>query len=329
MGALYQPDNTVNTSVKNNPPIVSLSLNPAIDLTYEVPCLKHDQKSRSTTTHYDPGGTGINVGRALEKLNNNAHTCCIIAGKMGEFLETMLHQQLNHITLLKVSGETRINTTIIQQTPYSQYEVNATGPTIQCAQLDEIISQFLTLCGQGIGILTGSLPPETPTSTYQKINSALKHQGGRAIIDAPVAILKEAINSQPFLIKPNLHELEILQDKTLLTLEDIATEARYLTKKGSTYVCVSLAEKGAILTGPENSYYCNSPKIKVNSTVGAGDSLVAGLAHAFSQNQSAEQALKLAVACGAATAIQPGTQIFNIEDLNRLSSQISIKTLDI
>jgi len=318
----------VTPSVKNLP-IVSLSLNPAIDLTYEVPSLIHDQKSRATSTHYDPGGTGINVGRALEKLNKNSHTCCIIAGKMGEFLEAMLHQELNNITSLKVSGETRINTTIIQQTPYSQYEVNATGPSIPPAQLDEIISQFLRLCGQGIGILTGSLSPATPTSTYQKINTALKQQGGRAIIDAPVAILKEAINSQPFLIKPNLHELEILQNKTLLTLEEIATEARYLTQKGSTYVCVSLAEKGAILTGPENSYYCNSPKIKVNSTVGAGDSMVAGLAHAFSQNHPARQALKLAVACGAATAIQPGTQIFNAEALEMLSTQIDVQTLDI
>ena len=320
---------TMNTSTKTSHPIVSLSLNPAIDLTYEITSLEHDKKSRATSTHYDPGGTGINVGRALEKLNTHSHTCCIIAGKMGNFLEGMLTQELKNATTLQVGGETRINTTIIQHSPHFQYEVNASGPTIPPIQLENFIEQFLLLCGKGIGILTGSLPPETPIDTYQKINIALQKQGGTAIIDAPVPVLKATITSQPFLIKPNHHELEILQNKTLSTIEEIASEARYLTQQGPKYVCVSLAEKGAILTGPENSYYCSSPKVKVNSTVGAGDSMVSGLAHAFSHNKPAEQALKLAVACGAATATQPGTKLFTIKDVERLADLITIQRLDI
>lgn len=313
----------------SSPAIVSLSLNPAIDLTYEIPCLQHDQKSRATKTHYDPGGTGINVGRALEKLSHNTHTCCIIAGKMGDILEGMLNQELKRVTVLKVNGETRINTTIIQHSPYSQYEVNATGSAIEPEQLDTLIEQFLVLCGQGIGVLTGSLPPKTPDSTYQKINCALQKQGGRAIIDAPVNVLKQVIKSQPFLIKPNLHELELLQNKTLHTLEDIAVEAKSLVRQGARYVCVSLAEKGAILTDANNSYYCPSPDINVNSTVGSGDSMVAGLAYAFSHDQSVEGALKLAVACGAATAQQAGTQLFDEGDVRILAKQLTIKHLAI
>jgi len=310
-------------------PIVSLSLNPAIDLTYEINDLQHDQKTRATSTHYDPGGTGINVGRALEKLKANSFTCCITAGKMGEFLHAMLEQELNNISTLQVEGETRINTTLIQKTPQYQYEINATGPSITAIQLDKIINQFLNLCQQGIGVLTGSLPPSIPDSTYQSINTALQKQGGRCIIDAPVTAMKQALLSKPFLIKPNHHELEILSNKTLSSIEQVASEARALAKQGVNFVCVSLAEKGAILTTPNNSYYCNSPKIKVNSTVGAGDSMVAGLAYAFSQNQPPEQALKFAVACGAGTAIQAGTQLFNTDDLESLSTQISIKTLNI
>ncbi len=309
--------------------IVSLSLNPAIDLTYELNNLKHDQKSRATKTYYDPGGTGINVGRALEKLQANSHTCCITAGKMGEFLDTMLRQELNNITTIQIEGETRINTTLLQQFPPSQYEINAAGPTINPYQLDEIISQFLALCGQGIGILTGSLPPGAPENTYRNINFALQKQGGRAIIDAPVSVMKKALSSNPFLIKPNLHELEALQKKTLPSIERIATEARLICQQGTQYVCVSLAEKGAILTGPVNSYYGKSPKITAHSTVGAGDSVVAGLAHAFAQQQAPDQALKLALACGAGTAKKPGTQLFNTKDIANLAQQIEIKTLDI
>jgi len=310
-------------------PIVSLSLNPAIDLTYEINDLQHDQKTRATSSHYDPGGTGINVGRALEKLKANSYTCCITAGKMGEFLHTMLEQELTNVTTLQVEGETRINTTLIQQSPQYQYEINAVGPSITPKQLDKIIGQFLTLCQQGIGILTGSLPPGIPDSTYKTINLALQQQGGRCIIDAPVNVMKQALLSKPFLIKPNQHELEILTKKTLTTIEQVATEARAISDQGTQYICVSLAEKGAILTGPTNSYYCNSPAIKVDSTVGAGDSMVAGLAYAFSQNQTPEQALKFAVACGAGTATQAGTQLFHPHELASLSDQITIKTLDI
>lgn len=319
----------MNTSIKPQHPIVSLSLNPAIDLTYEISELIHDQKSRALTSHYDPGGTGINVGRALEKLNENSHTCCIIAGTMGKFLDTMIKQELKSFTSLQVEGETRINTTILQQSPQCQYEINAAGPTITDEQLDQIISQFLSFCGQGIGILTGSLPPGISNNTYHDINSELKKQGARAIIDAPVITLKKAIQSNPFLIKPNLHELEHLRNKTLDSIEQIATEARFLAQQGTDYICVSLGEKGAILTGPDNSYLCNSPSINVRSTVGAGDSMVAGLAHAFAQNKSPEQALKQAVACGAGTAKQLGTQLFNPEELDDLMQETDVKTLDI
>ncbi len=312
-----------------SPPIVSLSLNPAIDLTYEINDLQHDQKTRATSSHYDPGGTGINVGRALEKLKANSYTCCITAGKMGEFLHSMLEQELNNITTLQVEGETRINTTLIQQSPQYQYEINAVGPSITPEQLDNILNQFLTLCQQGIGVLTGSLPPGIPDSTYQSINIALQNQGGRCIIDAPVAVMKKALLSNPFLIKPNQHELELLTDKKLNSIAQIAHEARRLVEQGTQYVCVSLAEKGALLTGPDNSYYCNSPKIKVRSTVGSGDSIVAGLAYAFTQNKSPEQALKFAVACGAGTAIQTGTQLFTLADLENLAAEITIKSLDI
>ncbi|MFK5950064.1 MAG: 1-phosphofructokinase family hexose kinase [Methylococcales bacterium] len=310
-------------------PIVSLSLNPAIDLTYEINDLQHDQKTRAISSHYDPGGTGINVGRALEKLGANSFTCCIIAGKMGEFLHAMLNQELTNVTTLQVEGETRINTTLIQQSPQYQYEINALGPSITQMELDKMISQFLSLCQQGIGVLTGSLPPGVPDNIYQNINIALQNQGGRCIIDAPVAVMKKALESRPFLIKPNQHELELLTNKKLSSIEKIANEARAIVKQGTRYVCVSLAEKGALLATEDNSYYCNSPKIKVHSTVGAGDSIVAGLAYAFTENQSPQQALKFAVACGAGTATQKGTQLFDIKELENLAQQITITTLDI
>lgn len=319
----------MNHSTKTSQHIVCLSLNPSIDLSYEVPSLKNQEKSRATKTYFDPGGTGINVGLALENLQANSHTCYISAGKTGDHLDSLINQQLRNTSSLRVAGETRINTTILQHNPKQQYQINASNFSITPSQLEEISEQFLKLCGQGIGVLTGSLPLGIPSSSYQKINLAIQEQGGRAIIDAPSPILKETLNSKPFLIKPNLYELESLCGKSLNTIELIAAEARQLVQKGISNVCISLGDKGALLSCESNSYYCNSPLIKVNSTVGAGDSLVAGLAYAFADNKKPEQALKLAVACGAGTAMQAGTQLFNPEDLSQLSDDIKIATLDI
>lgn len=320
----------MNSNTDSRLPIVSLSLNPAVDLTYEISnFLEHDKKSRAISTKFDPGGTGINVGRALEKLKAKSHTCCITAGMMGVFFESMLKQELSNVVTLQVKGETRINTTIVQRFPQHQFEINASGSPITSKQLKTIINKFLQLCGKGIGVLTGSLPPGIPSNTYQNICSQLKNQGASAIIDASPEVMKESLRSNPFLIKPNLYELELLQGKKLSSIDQIASEARLIAQQGVTYVCVSMGVKGAILTCPENSYYCNSPKITVNSTVGAGDSMVAALAYAFAEKKTAKQALKLAVTCGAGTAKQPGTQLFNPEDLDSLSTQITVKALNI
>jgi 6-phosphofructokinase 2 len=319
----------MQSTIARSQPIVSLSLNPAIDLNYEVTAITHDQKSRASKTYYDPGGTGINVGKALQILKANCKTCYITAGKMGEFLDGMIQQELTDTYSLRVEGETRINTTILQSSPFRQYEINATGPHISPHQIEQIVDQFLTFCQQGIGILTGSLPPGLPKDTYNKINLLMQQQGARCIIDAPIDILRHTLDSQPFLIKPNLHELETLQNKSLSSVEQIAAEARQLIQRGCHLVCVSLGEKGAILSTVENSFFCNAPDITTHSTVGAGDSMVAALAYAHIQQQSPQNALTLAVACGTATAKQPGSQLFKLADLEILKPQIKIKTLDI
>jgi 6-phosphofructokinase 2 len=217
----------------------------------------------------------------------------------------------------------------LQQNPSAQYEINAVGPLISNNQLNQIVDKFLALCQHGIGILTGSLPPGLEPDTYKKINLKLQQQGAKAIIDASAQPLMLAISSNPFLIKPNLHELELLTNKSLTTIEDIAEEARLINKQGTHYICVSLAEKGAILVNSNNSYYCQPPNITVHSTVGAGDSMVAGLAYAFANKMTDKEVLTLAVACGASTAQQSGTQLFELSEVETLSKQITLKTLDI
>jgi 6-phosphofructokinase 2 len=308
--------------------IVSLALNPAIDLTYTTDELRHDQKSRSSNTRLDPGGTGINVGRALERLGADCHTCSTVAGSIGHLFQELVSQQIKHLTLLPISGETRINTTILEQTRNQQFEINAEGPAVSDAQLTEIITQFLKLCSKGIGILTGSLLKGSPTHTYQIISSAIQQQGGKAVIDAPVHLLQPALQSQPYLIKPNRHELECLCQQTLPDLKSIAAQSRQLVDQGIRYVCVSLGDAGALLSNTDHSYFCTAPSIPQQSSVGCGDALLAGLVYALNKGMDDKEALQWGVACGTATAARPGTELFDIQDLPDLIHQCDVKTLN-
>ncbi len=318
----------------SEPSISILSLNPAVDMTYEIPRLLKNQKAHATSMRYDPGGNGINVGRALKKLKIMAHNYCVTAGEMGKLLQHLLSEQLDVVDYEMVQGETRVNNTIIElssvsNTSNTQYEVSGIGPNIPLKQLKKLSARFLNFSQDGIGVITGSLQQSIPTTLYADLVDRMNEKGGKAIVDTHGEILKFAIKARPYLIKPNLHELEVLLNKSLTNIELIAHEARRLQCSGIEWVCVSLGETGAILTDTENSYYAQAPDVDVLCSVGAGDSMVAALVASLARQQRADEALRFSVACATATVIRPGTALFLKADMNAFYEQISVQKLDI
>ncbi|WP_308388771.1 1-phosphofructokinase [Acidithiobacillus sp. AMEEHan] len=307
--------------------IVTLTLNPAVDVSYEFAQLLPDQKTHASSTRFDPGGNGINVARALKELFVCAHSCCVVAGHVGRLLQTLLRHSLDDPHCVEVIGETRINATLLQQDPAVQYEVTGQGPLLSSLVLEEVRSKVCSLADIGIAVLTGSLPPGVPADFYAQLIEQLRQQGARVILDANGEALQRGIAAKPFLIKPNAHELRQLSGKSLSTREEMIAAARQVQQQGIDYVCVSLGGEGALLIGSEQSFFANAPRIQIRSTVGAGDSMVAGLVAAFAQGQRPEEALRLAVACGSATAAQPGTSIFTHNDLDPLLRQIEVENL--
>ena len=308
--------------------ITVLCLNPAVDVTYEVARLIDNQKTYALTTRYDPGGNGINVGRAFKQMRINAHTFCVIAGETGEFLQRMLARQLDDVYYEFVDGETRINTTILEQQTNTQYHVSGIGPTISPQHLERLLEVFVTLTGKGMAVITGSLQPNIPVELYAEVTERIRQKGGRPVVDAPVAPLRHAIAKRPFLIKANLFELESLLGKSLTSIDEIAAEARQIEQQGVDYVCVSMGRDGALLVGPDNTYLAAAPEVKIRATVGAGDSMVAGMTAAFSRNASAQEALRQGIACGTGTAQHPGTELFSADDIAKLAPQVEIRELD-
>lgn len=309
--------------------ILVLCLNPALDVTYHVKKLIPDQKSRSDAARHDPGGNGINIGRALFRMQMEAITYCVIAGSVGNILKDMLEAQLPNVIFHQVSGQTRINSTIIELETHSQFQITDAGTPVPGLQLTELIDNFTAAVGSGYGILTGSCQPQIPITLYADLVNKIQLQGGRAVVDSHGEILRLAIEAKPFLIKPNLYELETLLHIKLETIEAIAECARKLQLTGVTHVCVSLGDKGALLVSPENSYYANALSVPVNTTVGAGDSMVAGLVTGFSIDEHPETALRYGIACGAGTVMHAGTELFQGHELADFRQQVVIQTLNI
>ncbi len=329
MSLLWRDTLTVKTLEGLSLPVGVLSLNPAVDMTYEFSRLVEDQKVHAVATRFDPGGNGVNVTRALQRLATPARNYCVIAGEIGQLLKRLAAGQMDDVDYEQVRGETRINGTFIGHSPRVQYEVSGLGPDIPPLQLDELLARFVKYSAKGMGVLTGSLQQTLPLTLYAELTRRIKQAGGRVMVDAHNEALRSVLGTEPFLIKPNRYELETVLGRSLNALHTVAEAARRLQRRGIEYVCVSLGRDGALLVGPDNSYYAEAPKVAVFSSVGAGDSMVAALLAVFSRGGMPQEALRLGVACATGTVSKPGTELFSVTDVDNYYERVTVRCLDI
>jgi 6-phosphofructokinase 2 len=308
-------------------PVSVLSLNPAVDIAYTIPRLIADQKVHASESRYDPGGNGVNVGRGLKRLGVQACTFCVVAGEIGRFLRHQLDAQLDHAAYLEVPGETRINGTILESTTGAQFEVSGVGPAVSTEQWQDLLDRFVRHCARGLGVITGSLQRTLPTDLYAEAVRRVRAAGGRAVVDSHDELLRRAIKAQPFMIKPNRFELETLLGRPLQDERSIIREACQLQEQGVSLVCVSLGAEGALLVTPSAVLRAKAPSVPVISTVGAGDSMVAGITGLLAQGASDQDALREGIACSAATVMQAGTELFDRKTVDRLRTEVRVTLL--
>jgi 6-phosphofructokinase 2 len=309
--------------------IAVLSLNPALDVSYKIQKLVDDEKVHSFETRFDPGGNGINVARALKKLKTKSSTCCVLAGEIGKLISNILTGELDDPHFIWEKGETRINCVIQQSDPISQYEINGMGPVMDFSVLDRLEKDLYIYSKDGIAVLTGSSPLNITYNIYYILCTRLKNAGIKCLVDADGALLSNAVKSKPFIIKPNIHELERLVKRKLATNFEIASVALDLHNFGIEYVFVSLGYKGAMVASNEGVFYAAAPVVPVVSRVGAGDSMVGAILSVIAKGGSAAEALKLGIACGSATVQMPGTELFTMELADKLSGTIKIEKINI
>ena len=308
--------------------IYTVTLNPALDKTVEIPGMALDTVNRITEMRTDPGGKGINVSKVIAKLGGESCAVGILGGGSGKMLEKLLENE-NFTTQFRfVEGQTRTNLKIIDREGHTNTDINEPGLTVTAAELDALLRELLAELRPGdIVVLAGSLPKGAPQDTYRSWTAACKKAGARVFLDADGALLAEGLKAAPYLIKPNDDELSRLAGKKLETLEELTAEGRRLLERGIERVVISLGGRGALYLRKGSTIYAEGLRVPVGSTVGAGDSVVAALAYAEAQGLSEEEAVRLSTAAGAANVMCSGTQAAEREAVEALLPKVRFSRL--
>ena len=301
--------------------IYTLTFNPAIDYVMRLPVLREGETNRAVSAEIHFGGKGINVSRVLAALGADSTALGFVAGFTGEALTTYLTDNGVRCDFISLpEGTTRINVKL--KTPEGfqpETEINASGPVIPEACLEALMGKLDGLTEGDTLVLAGSVPSSLSRDVYRRIMERLDGKGIRFAVDAEGSLLTETLPYRPYLIKPNRAELEGIAGRALTTDGDLVVAAADLQKRGAMNVLVSLGGDGALLLDEHGKVHRTAalPIVPVN-TVGAGDSAVAGFL--VGAEKEYEYALKLSMACGAATAAREG--LAEREAIERLMERV-------
>ena len=285
--------------------IYTITFNPALDYVVKVDNLKLGEVNRTSKEEIYAGGKGINVSIVLNNLGVESKVLGYIAGFTGDEIERRVKEFGCDTDFIKLkSGMSRIN---IKLKSNEESEINGSGPEITEGDLEKLFKKLESLVSGDILVLAGSIPNCLPKNIYEAIMQKLDGRGIKFIVDATGELLKNVLKYKPFLIKPNHHELAELFNVEINSDEEIITYAKKLREMGARNVLISMASKGALLITEDNKILkSDAPKGEVINSVGAGDSMVAGFIAGYLKNNELEEALKLGIATGSASAFSSG-----------------------
>lgn len=304
--------------------IYTVTLNPALDKTVEIPSLTVDAVNRITSMRTDPGGKGINVSKVISNLGGRSIAAGILGGDTGRSILSALEDMGLATCFHFVEGETRTNMKIIDPVSHTNTDINEPGVTVSEEILGGLLAEFLEKIVEGdIVVISGSMPKGSPKDTYFTWTKGFREKGAKVILDADGELLKAGLQASPYMFKPNNHELSALVGRTLKTLEELAETARVFMKEyGIAKIVVSMGGDGALYMTADETIYAEGLKVPVGSTVGAGDSVVAALAVAEERGMSLEEAVCLSTATGAANVMCSGTQAAEYEVIEKLLPKV-------
>lgn len=301
--------------------IVTVTLNPTVDLAVETEQVRAEDKLRCSAPQRDPGGGGVNVARAAQRLGADVLAVVPVGGPTGQQLRLLLEEEYLALAAIDVDGETRESWTVEETSSDDQYRFVLPGPTLSEDEVDACLES----AGQHAETLvvgSGSLPQGVPDDTWARLVRECGEAGHRTIVDTSGAALQAAVEAGVWLIKPNLRELSQLVDRELEDDSQIRSAAEEVLGDGTEVVVVSMGAGGVMLVTADGVDHVRSPTVPIRSRVGAGDSTVAGIAASVLRGDDLPTAARWGVAAGAAAVMTEGSELCRAEDTERLFAEI-------
>jgi len=305
--------------------ILTITLNPTVDKSTAVDNIKPEKKLRCTPPKYEPGGGGINVSRGLARFGIKSIALFTSGGRTGELLQDLLEKEDISTLAIEVSAETRENFIVVDTSHNEQYRFGMPGEDIKARELDVIDHKINALSPfPEIVVISGSLPPGIDAGYMRTLVKSLKAKGAKVIADTSGDALAEVLKEGVYLLKPNLGELGILTGMEELDNDSADEAAKKLIDEGKAeIVVVSLGPQGAYLVSKDETIMVPAPSVKKRSTVGAGDSMVAGMVSIMAKGGTTLEMARMGVACGSAATMSTGTGLFTKENAERLYKWLS------
>lgn len=304
--------------------IYTITLNPALDHCLEVDELRLDDANRVKSEGLYAGGKGIDVSRAIRRLGSDSMALGFIGGHTGQVMVDLLKAEGVTCYFTPIAQETRRNI-IISTSRQSQTMLNSRGPVVTKDEWSAFLTHLTLLhLGDSYVVVSGSLPRGVPVEAYRQIVQLVQSRGARAVLDADGPCLKSGLQAKPFAIKPNVNELRRLTGRPLGSEQDIIRAATRVQDSGVEVVMVSRGAQGVLLLGAGERFRAKPPAVKVRSTVGAGDSTVAGFVWAHASGKGLEECVRIATAAGTAATLATGNQLCRLADVLRLSPKVKV-----
>jgi len=304
--------------------IITLTFSPSVDKSSSVPELIPEKKLKCGPPKFDPGGGGINVARAITLLGGSAIAVYPAGSYTGDALNDLLATENVPAIVIRSKSETRENIVILEEKSNKQFRFGMPGSELTETEWRNCLREIEKVEDLEFIVASGSLPPGVPEDVYGQLAIIARKKKAKFVVDTSGEALKYAVKEGVYLLKPNLGELSTLVGKKHLEDDEIASVAREVIEKGGCEVIVvSMAGRGAMLVTRDEEITAIPPRVEVKSTVGAGDSMVAGIVLALSQGKSLKEALHYGVASGTAATLHPGTELCSKEDTERLFTMIN------
>ena len=311
------------------PDIVTLTINPAVDIFVNVARVEPTAKMRCSAPKRDPGGGGINVARVVHRLEGSVAAIYPTGGAIGKLLHRLLDREGIDSIVTPSHVETRENFTAFEQETGLQYRFVLPGSPLHPPEWEAVLDKLANLTDKPrIVVASGSVPPGVPNDIYADVARRVRKLGAKMVIDTSGPALAAALAEGVTLIKPNQNELSDLAGEGVDSDADRVAACRKLIDAGRTQmVALTLGEEGAILVTRERALRAEPMRIEVASAVGAGDSFLGGLVTALAKDAPLEEAFRLAVAAGSAAVMSPGTELCSDDDVRRMLPRVVLTEL--